>query len=273
MTDILSLPAVGPAARNGAVSAVTVLTAALAVTLAVALPLPLAAQAGATDWVTREQDAMWVGAFLEQPVTEKVSLWFDGSWRRMDVGARPQQLLFRPGVMVTVAPGVKLGGGVAYIATAPYGRLPIATPTREYRSWQDLQLAHKAGRANVTHRFRLEQRWVTPQGTNLAAPTTYLNRIRYRARGSTNLGSLAIAGRPVYGFVWDELLMPLGGAGQQFTIGQNRATAGVGFTVNKVMQAEVGYMNLYNAFASRRANEVNHTLWVSWHYTGRPRKQ
>jgi hypothetical protein len=31
---------------------------------------------------------------------------------------------------------------------------------------------------------------------------------------------------------------------------------------------ELAYMNLYNAFPARRANEVNHTLWLSWHYTG-----
>jgi len=243
----------------------------LAAALVAALPLPLAAQGGAGGWDTQEQDAMWVGVFAEQPVTPKTSLWFDGSWRRMDFGARPQQLLLRPGVLYALAPGVKVGGGVAYIATAPYGRLPIGNPLREFRSWQDLQLSHRAGTVAVGHRFRLEQRWTNPLVNGTPGPDSYANRIRYRARGAANLGTLAIAGRPVYGFVWDELLMPIGGPNQTFTIGQNRATAGVGFTLNTVMQAEVGYMNLYNAFPARRANEVNHTLWVSWHYTGRAR--
>ena len=102
-----------------------------------------------------------------------------------------------------------------------------------------------------------------------AGPTGYANRVRYRARGNANLGRLSMAGQPVYGFVWNELLMPIGGRTQQFTLGQNRATVGIGLPIGARSKAELAYMNLYNAFASRRANEVNHTLWVSWHYTGR----
>jgi hypothetical protein len=227
-----------------------------------------AAQDAASDWVTREQDALWAGVVAEQQVTDRVALWFDGSWRRMGLGARPQQLLLRPGVLVTVAPGVKVGAGYTYVATAPYGRLPIAHPTREHRSWMDLQLAHAAGPAAVTHRFRLEQRWVHPMVADTAGPTSYANRVRYRARGSFKLGGMAVSGLPVQAFAWDELLMPLGGRGQQFTLGQNRATVGVALPLSHATKVELAYMNLYNAFPSRRANEVNHTLWLSWHYTG-----
>ncbi len=230
----------------------------------------LHAQPGA-EWITREQDALWVGAFLEQPVTGRTNLWFDGSWRRMDFGARPQQLLLRPGVLVTVAPGVKIGGGVTYVATAPYGRLPLASPNRDMRTWQTLQLAHKAGAVDVSHRFLLEQRWIRPLLGDSLGPATYGNRIRYRARGQTPIGRATIGGRPLYGFIWDELLMPVGGVAQQLTIGQNRATAGVGVPLSKTTRVEVAYMNLYNAYPSRRANEVNHTVWLSWHYTGAPR--
>ena len=239
--------------------------------LLLAALLGQASPLGAQDWVTREQDALWVGAFLEQPVTERVNLWFDGSWRRMDFGVRPQQLLLRPGVLVTVAPGVKIGGGMTYVATAPYGNLPIANPTRDTRTWQTLQLTHKAGTVDVHHRFMVEQRWIRPLIGDSLGPATYANRIRYRARGQMPLGAATLAGRPLYGFVWDELLMPFGGVQQQFTIGQNRATIGMGVGLSSTTRVEVGYMNLYNAFPGRRANEVNHTLWLSWHYTGAAR--
>jgi hypothetical protein len=82
-----------------------------------------------------------------------------------------------------------------------------------------------------------------------------------------------VQGQPVYGFAWDELLMPIGGKAQTFTLGQNRASLGVGFSLSRTTKAELGYMNLYNAFASRRANEVNHTLWLSWHYAGNHRRR
>ena len=242
--------------------------------LAVAMaPVALQAQ----PWVTRHQDAVWAGVFVDEPVSKRTALWFDGSWRRMDFGEQPQQLLLRPGVQFTLAPGVRVAAGYAWIATAPYGALPAATASREHRSWQQLSVSHKAGAFTVSHRYRLEQRWMYPlravAGTDEreAGPTTYQNRLRYMPRAQVNLGSLAVSGRPVIGFVWDELLMPLGGPNQTFTIGQNRATVGVGIPVSPRIRAEVGYMNLYNAFASRRANEINHTLWVSWHWTGTSR--
>lgn len=240
-----------------------------------ALLMVSAPTAGAQPWITRHQDAMWVGGFVDQPVSKRTALWFDGSWRRMDLGEEPQQLLLRPGVQFTLTPGVRVAAGYAWVATQPYGSLPIANPTREHRTWQQLSLSHKAGAFTVSHRFRLEQRWVHPllvvagSDEREDGPTTYQNRVRYMPRGQANLGSLKVGGRPVIGYVWDELLMPLGGPTQTFTIGQNRASVGVGIPLSATMRTEVGYMNLYNAFAPRRANEVNHTLWVSWHYTGK----
>ncbi len=230
---------------------------------------------GAQPWVTRQQDAMWTGVFIDEPVSKRTALWFDGSWRRMDFGDRPQQLLLRPGVQFTLAPGVRVAAGYAYIATAPYGNLPAANATREQRTWQQLTLTHKGGPVTFSHRYRLEQRWVHPLLTVAgsderdAGPTTYQNRLRYMPRAQANLGSLTFRARPVIGFVWDELLMPLGGPAQTFTVGQNRATAGIGIPLSARTRAEVGYMNLYNAFAARRANEINHTVWMSWHWTGR----
>ncbi len=244
--------------------------------LLVAVPL-CAAPASAQPWTTRHQDALWVGAFMDQPVTRRVALWFDGSWRRMDAGAEPQQLLLRPGVQITVAPGVRLAAGYGYIATQPYGSLPIAAPSREHRTWQQLLLSHAAGRFTVSHRYRLEQRWTHPlltvagEDDRVEGPTTYQNRLRYLGRGQAPLGALRYRGRPVIGFVWDELLMPLGGPTQAFTIGQNRLSAGVGVPLTAKLRAEVGYLNLYNAFAARRANEVNHTLWLGWNWTGSAR--
>ncbi len=245
--------------------------------LVIGLLLPVAAT-DAQDWVSRSQDAMWVGAVVDQPLTSKTALWFDGSWRRMDFGKRPQQLLLRPGVQYTLTPSVRVSAGYAYIATAQYGALPIANPLREHRTWQQLLLTHRAGAFSFSHRYRLEQRWMRPLlervGTTSAdddrdlGPTTYQNRLRYQGRGQINIPQLTVRTRPVFAFAWDELLMPLGGNAQRVTIGQNRATVGIGIPFNSKQRVEVGYMNLYNAFAARRANEINHTLWLSWHFTG-----
>ncbi len=244
--------------------------------LGASLLAPHAARAQA--WQTASQDAMWVGTFVEQPISAKTSLWFDGSWRTMDFGARSQQMLLRPGVQYTLTPGVRVAAGYAYIATARYGALPNANPLREQRTWQQLTLTHKGGPVTFSHRYRLEQRWTRPLVPAVAlvstdedrelGPTTYQNRLRYMGRAQVNLPALTWNSRPLIALAWDELLIPLGGASQLFSLGQNRATVGVGVPVTPRQRVEIGYMNLYNAYASRRANEINHTLWLSWHYTG-----
>ncbi|WP_373068481.1 DUF2490 domain-containing protein [Gemmatimonas sp.] len=244
--------------------------------VAAILLAPLTAPAQA--WQSASQDAMWVGTFVDQPITAKTSLWFDNSWRSMDFGARPQQVLLRPGVQYTLAPGVRVAAGYAYIATAPYGALPSPNPLREQRTWQQLTLTHKGGPVTFSHRYRLEQRWIRPLLPTVASvtaeedrelgPTTYQNRLRYQGRAQINLPGLAWDKRPLIALAWNELLMPLGGATQLVTLGQNRATVGVGLPVTPRQRVEIGYMNLYNAFPARRANEINHTLWLSWHYTG-----
>ena len=99
-------------------------------------------------------------------------------------------------------------------------------------------------------------------------PTAYQNRLRYLGRAQINLPSITWKRRPVIALAWNELLLPLSGANQTFTVGQNRATVGIGFPVTQRQRLEIAYMNLYNAFPARNANEINHTLWVSWHYTG-----
>lgn len=235
--------------------------------------------ANAQPWVTRHQDALWAGTFIDQPLTKRTALWFDGSWRRMEMGSSPQQLLLRPGLQWTVTPGVRVAAGGAWIATAPYGNLPAANPSREERLWQQLLLTNRVGKVGITQRYRLEQRWLHPlvpgaigsddEGDMVRGPATYQNRFRYMGRGQIDLPGMRLNSRPVFAYGWDELLMPLGGPTQTLTIGQNRASVGVGLPFSSTTRAEVGYMNLYNAFAARRANEINHTLWVSWHYTGK----
>lgn len=226
-----------------------------------------------TPWISRHQNAVWLGTFVDQPLNPRWALWFDGQWRRLDAGQQPQQVLIRPGVLFTVAPGVRLGAGYGYVATAPYGALPIAHPTREHRSWQQLSLSHTVGSVSVSHRYRLEQRWVTALRPNDAALTrvaarpTYANRARYMGRVQGPLSPIRVKGRPLLAFAWDELLMPIGGGGASLQVTQNRAAVGIGLPLDARQRLEIGYMNLWNALPTRRANEVNHTLTVSWFWT------
>jgi hypothetical protein len=225
-----------------------------------------------SPWTTVEQGASWYGAFVDHAVTDRTALWFDGQWRRMGLAAEPQQLLLRPGVQHTLAPGVRVAAGYAYIATAPYGRVPQADPTREHRLWQQLALAHAAGRLTVSHRFRYEQRWLSaltgPDDTR--TPSAYQHRARYMVRAQGTLPAVTVRNRPVLLFAWDELLMPIGHGDAIIRLTQNRLGGGIGVPLDRRQRLEIGYMNLWNSLPARRTNEVNHTFTLSWVWTKAP---
>jgi hypothetical protein len=226
-------------------------------------PFALSAQ----PWNTVQQGSTWYGGFVDHALTDRSALWFDTQWRRMGVAAEPQQLLIRPGVQYTITPGVRVGAGYAFIATAPYGEAPIAQPLREHRVWQQLLLSHRAGALSVSHRYRWEQRWLQSVAGDDLTPSQYQQRARYMVRAQGELPGLRVGSRAVLGFVWDELLMPVGHADATLRVTQNRLGGGIGVPINAAQRVEVGYMNLWNALPGRRVNEVNHTLTLSWVWT------
>lgn len=219
-------------------------------------------------WPTTHQLATWLVVSAESPVTERTSLWFDGNWRRMGLGAEPQQVLLRPGVLVTLAPGVRAGAGYTYVATAPYGELPTETPLREHRLWQQLVLSHAVGPVAVTHRYRWEQRWLANVVDGATGDFGYQQRARYMVRAQTPVARRTSTA-PILGYLQEELLMPVGHGGASGRLTQNRLMAGVGLPLRPGQRLDVGYMHLWNALPARPANEMNHTLTINWVLTGR----
>jgi hypothetical protein len=182
----------------------------------------------------------------------------------MGLGGEPQQLLLRPGILHTVAPGVRIGAGYTYVGTAPYGELPAPTPLREHRTWQQLTVAHAAGPVAITHRYRWEQRWIAPVTAGGLGRYGYQQRARYMARAQLPLGGLTYRSRAVIAYVQEELLLPVGHGGSAGRFTQNRFAVGAGLPITARQRLDVGYMNLWNAIASRPANEVNHTVTINW---------
>lgn len=241
----------------------------LVLSLLLAMLTP-AARAFAQPWRTVQQPATWVNVFVDQPVADRAALWFDGHWRRMGLGAEPQQLLLRPGVQFTLRPGLRVGAGYAYIATAPYGEVPIASPLREHRGWQQLSISHRAGRHDVAHRLRWEQRWMAPMlaGDELGR-FAYQQRARYSVRAQRPLGASPPGATPILAFAWNEFFLPIGHSDGRLGRYQNRIGAGLGFPMNAERRVEVGYMHQWNRVTPRRTHEMNHTLVLSLVHNGR----
>jgi hypothetical protein len=226
---------------------------------------PLGAQGAA--WTTVQQPAMWLNATVDHAITERAALWFDGHWRRMEFGREPQQVLVRPGIIVTLRPGVRVGAGYTYAATAPYGESPNAVPSREHRGWQQVSVAHRVGSVGLSYRLRWEQRWLATVPDELG-PYTYQQRARLMARVQRPVA--ATGAGAVLGFAYNEYFLPVGHSDAQQVRLQNRAGIGVGIPLDARQRIDVSYMHQWNRITPRETHEINHTLVLGWVWTAGP---
>lgn len=225
---------------------------------------PAVAGAQAAPWNMVQQPAIWLNAFVDHAITERAALWFDGHWRRMEFGREPQQVLLRPGMQWMIRPGVRVGAGYTYVATAPYGESPGALPTREHRGWQQLSVAHKAGQVGLSYRLRWEQRWIAALQEELG-PFGYQQRARLLARAQIPLTDMQAGA--LTGFVYNEYFLPVGHSDAENVRLQNRAGVGIGIPLNARQRIDVGYMHQWNRITPRATHEINHTLVVGWVWT------
>ena len=194
------------------------------------------------------------------------SLHLESQVRRGDLGADWQQLLLRGGLTRTLSTGVRATGGYAFVRTYPYGEAPVRAAFPEHRLWQQLSLAHGAGPVSVTHRYRLEQRWIGAMG--IADPTRvagwrYANRLRYMARGSLPLTGAANSPGYTYLAGAGELFTSFGGNVQLNVFDQSRVGAALGLQVTPTLRVEAGYLQQYILKSTGRDAERNHTLQLS----------
>lgn len=168
---------------------------------------------------------------------------------RVHFGADPQQLLLRLGGIYMLQKDVKLGGGYTNSTTYTYGQHPAAElgePTPEHRIYEDVTLGAGYGRLHLSHRLRLEQRWLgllDPARPTRVASWQYQNRARYQLAGEVPLQGPTLDDHEWYFTFFDELFIGFGPNVDQNVYNQNRASGGLGYQFTKAFQLELNYLN------------------------------
>lgn len=206
--------------------------------------------------------------FGDHPLEAK-SRWglhLEGQWRRHDVIPRWQQLLLRPGVNYEVNKSLMLTAGYAFVSTHRYGGYPVAVPFPEHRIFQQALVKQPLGRWALSHRYRLEQRFLgekraLPDGAREFVRWRYENRFRYMFRMMRPLkGPWGVA-------LYDEFFLNFGRNVAANVFDQNRAYAAVTHSIGKASRIEVGYLNQVVQQRNGRIFENNHTLQVAIYST------
>lgn len=191
----------------------------------------------------------WYNYFGTFKVSKKFGIHTEYQWRRDNIITYWQQSLLRVGVNYNLNPRVLFRVGYAWIETFPYGEYTINGLGRdftEHRIFEMVQLSHKEGTVDFSHRFMLEQRFVGRYSS--ANETTedefpLLNRFRYMVRLQVPLKGKEIKDKTPYIAVYDEVFIGFGKNVNANVFDQNRIGVLLGYRFDKNVRIEGGYLN------------------------------
>ncbi|MEP7383020.1 MAG: DUF2490 domain-containing protein [Gemmatimonadota bacterium] len=256
----------GKVARDGRAPArVLPLARGVWLLLLVAVSLPRVASAQPRE--TREQVNAWLSLYTEVQVANR---WFadaDLSIRRSGPLDEMAQLLPRVSVRYQPASAIRFNWGYAFSETWPYGKLPVAFRAPEHRMWEQVQLSQSLGRVALTHRYRLEQRWLgrvaEEDGEARVQNWVRTNRVRYRVLSTVPLQGSKLDDGEYYASAGDEVFINWGANIQRNVLDQNRITASLGRRFSKSLRMELGYLEQLSQKSDGRHLERNHTIVLS----------
>lgn len=203
---------------------------------------------------TTQQQMGWAGWFNTHRLNEHWGYITDVQLRSNDGWDEAQTAIVRPGVTYFLDNNNNFTLGYAWIPTLnnPGDNLI------EHRIWQQYIHTHSWSRAAIQHRFRLEQRFVEPQG---GGDRLFSQRLRYFFRSVVPLQSeqssftqgpfVAFQNELFFNIQHDDKVN-----GKLFD--QNRFLLGAGYRLSKRYDLELAYIN---QFVNGRANDtMNHIV-------------
>jgi len=203
----------------------------------------------------------WAAWTHQQKLSSHWGLHLDVQARSADELAYLRNLLFRPGV--TYFFDKKKSATLGYLFTNTYRQTAGETLVRyENRIWEQFIVKQTWGRnIDISHRFRLEQRFMGSQGT---LDSYFAQRARYFIRGIIPFNRDSVFNKGTYAAFQNELFFNVQNKrkvnGDFFD--QNRAYLGIGYRFNKKVDAEIGYLNQY-VNATGPINTLNNVIQLS----------
>ena len=178
----------------------------------------------------------WWMYFGTHHLNEKYSIHYETQLRHYEVGTNFFQLLPRVGLNYKIDDNSMVTAGYAWIPTQPdLGEGLDGDLVTENRIWQQFILRNKINNIKFRHRYRLEQRWVKQNDV-----TSYKNRARYMLSAKVPLSKNESS--PLFLFIYDEIFLHI----DDNPFNQNRLYGALGYTVNKNMNIQAGYLRHRN---------------------------
>ena len=212
----------------------------------------------------------WFVFNADVALNEQWAVLFDASARRSGTFDEPMANFVRGGLAYEVNDHVRVAVGANWSRTYPYGELPADYPVTERRIWQQAVVSHEIGRLDVSHRYRLEQRFRGRRNDPDVDRIDYWersSRFRYQAKATLPLSGDAIEPREWYVSLANELFIGIGRNVQYNIFDQNRATASLGYRLTRKWRTELGFLEHVIFKGNGTDVERNHTVTFTLSYS------
>lgn len=188
------------------------------------------------------QQSAWGAWIHSQKFSNKIGLHFDAQFRSADDLEYVRNILIRPGFTYYFDENHNATLGYAYILTNQRLDGVANSSLSEHRIWQQFILNYRIGKVPLSHRFRLEQRFIE-QNTG----EVFSQRIRYFLRSVIPLQkqeSAAFAKGPFVA-LQNEVFLNIQNNNKLNThvFDQNRAYLAAGYRLSPAIDLEAGYLN------------------------------
>ena len=213
---------------------------------------------------TVQNQQNWFTYFAQYKLSEKWGVHTDVQFRMDENVQFAKQNLVRAGLIRYFTPKLNFTTGYAYINSHNAGLNDYAT---EHRIWEQLIYAHRPAELGMTHRFRLEQRFVEKlsrdKDGSIASEYVYGNRFRYFNRTIVDLTKNPEAQNVFYIAFQDEVFLNFASPDiNKNFFDQNRFLLAFGVFHAKKTRLELGYMNQFSN-PQNGPNVMNHIGHVS----------
>jgi hypothetical protein len=220
------------------------------------------------DKETHHRQQLWLGFFNQTRFSNKWGMWMDLHYRMTDNFIdRPFQLLIRPAITYYVKDNLRIHVGYAYVNHFP--AKGNSTNRTEQRIWQQIWWNQKYTGLSTLQWLRLEQRFSEKVVADQKVDgTLYTFRVRYNFSFFIPLKGKELAPKTPFAAITNEVFLNFGSNITYNTFDQNRLFVGFGYQFTKHLNAQLGYMNVYqqeakgNSYTSTDAIRlfVFHTL-------------
>ncbi|KMQ59495.1 hypothetical protein ACM46_20620 [Chryseobacterium angstadtii] len=205
------------------------------------------------DAQSRDNYNMWFQYLMSARLTDKSTLTALSQYRSFDLAYDTRLFLVSAYLDYEVANDVKPAAGFMFLVLDSYKSDNSKKERYEKRPFQQVTLGGNIGRTSVSHRFRVEERFISN-------PNEFIVRLRY-------LISLRIpfnrAGEKekLYGILKNELRMNVV---KEDPFDSNRLTAGLGIKVGKNSAIEVAFINQLETGSTSNYGYIGYRNSFDW---------